>query len=218
MNYFNETPYRRYQEIREAVQKSEVHFTYNRATGYRIACQQRKSYALTFLYIPALTAVAIFILCMYLPIPKTMLFFALAGIVLYPFVPYISRVLLFAGVVLIILPLGFLRDSMWLLAAGVGLLVIRFTYDLWWLFISRVADRSLLASEALFETEWKQKNVALEGGGNYYMFGTSRADRKKGKDKPEPEAAGTDEAEAEDKETAVEAPPKGANPGRKKKK
>ena len=218
MNYFNETPYRRYQEITEAVRQGQVHFTYNRATGYRIACQQRKSYALTFLYIPALTAVAIFILTMYLPIPKTMLFFALAGIVLYPFVPFISRILLFAGVVLIILPLGFLRDSMWLLAAGVGLLVIRFTYDLWWLFISRVADRSLLASEALFETEWKQKNVALEGGGNYYMFGTSRADRKKGKDKPEPEASGTDQAEGEEKNTAGAAPPKRANPGGKKKK
>ena len=62
MNYFNETPYRRYQEITEAVRQGQVHFTYNRATGYRIACQQRKSYALTFLYIPALTAVAIFIL------------------------------------------------------------------------------------------------------------------------------------------------------------
>ena len=185
MNYFSDTPYRRYPEIREAVEKGEVRMTYNRATGYRIACQARKRYALTFLYIPALTAVVIYILCMFLPIPKTTILFALAGIVLYPFVPYISRVMLMAGVVLIVLSLGFLRDYLWLLAIGVGLIVIRFTYDLWWLFISRVADRSLLGNEALFETEWKQKNVALEApnGGSYYMFGKSRPKEEKKKDK-----------------------------------
>ena len=66
MNYFADTPYRRYPEIREAVQKGEVTLTYNRATGYRLACQVRKSFALTFLYIPALTAVVIYIMCLYL--------------------------------------------------------------------------------------------------------------------------------------------------------
>ena len=185
MNYFSDTPYRRYPEIREAVQKGEVSLTYNRATGYRLACQVRKSFALTFLYIPALTAVVIYVLCMFLPIPKTTILFALAGILLYPFVPYISRIMLMAGVVLIILSLGLMRDSMWLLAIGVGLIVIRYTYDLWWMFISRVADRSLLSSEALFETEWKQKNIALEGrgDGSYYMFGKTRAEKRKDRDK-----------------------------------
>jgi hypothetical protein len=184
MNYFADTPYRRYPEIREAVQKGEVTLTYNRATGYRLACQVRKSFALTFLYIPALTAVVIYIMCLYLPIPKTAILFSLAGIVLYPFVPFISRIMVFAGVILIVLSLGVLRESMWLLAAGVGLIVIRFTYGLWWLFISRVADRSLMNSEALFETEWKQKNIALEGSddGSYYMFGKTRPEKQK-KDK-----------------------------------
>ena len=87
MNYIIDTPYRRYQEIREAVKNSEVSFSYNRATGYRLACQARKTYAMTFLYIPAVTAVVIYILCMFLPIPKAAMFFALLGIVLYPFVP-----------------------------------------------------------------------------------------------------------------------------------
>ncbi len=181
MNYFSDTPYRRFPEIREAVMAGEATLTYNRATGYRIACQQRKSIALTFLYIPAVTAVVIYILCMYLPIPKAMIAFSLAGLVLYPFVPYISRIMLWAGVVLIVLALGFLRDSMWILAVGAGLVVIRFTYDLWWMFISRVTDRALMNSEALFETEWKQKNLALEGrsDGGYYMFGKTRPEKQK---------------------------------------
>ena len=199
MNYINDTPYRRYQEIREAVMKSEVSFSYNRATGYRLACQVHKRYAMTFLYIPALTAVVIYILCMFLPIPKTTMLFALAGIVLYPFVPYISRIMLMAGVVLIVLALGFLRDSLWILAVGAGLIVIRFTYDLWWLFISRVADRSLLASEPLFEAEWKQKNIALEkrSDGSYYMFGKTRPKEERKKEKGDQKQKKQEEGTAE---------------------
>ena len=197
MNYINDTPYRRYQEIREAVMKSEVSFSYNRATGYRIACQVRKSYAMTFLYIPALTAVVIYILCLYLPIPKTAMLFALLGIVLYPFVPYVRRILLGAGVVLIVLSAALMRDNMWPLALGAALIVVRFTYDLWWLFISRAANRSLLNDEDLFETEWKQKNVALEkpSDGSYYMFGKSKADKQKNKDKNKEKSEGNGAAE-----------------------
>ena len=185
MNYINDTPYRRYQEIREAVMKSEVCFSYNRATGYRIACQVRKSYAMTFLYIPALTAVVIYILCLYLPIPKAAMFFALLGIVLYPFVPYVRRLLLGAGVVLIVLSAALMRENMWPLALGAALIVVRLTYDVWWLFISRVANRTLLNDEAVFEAEWKQKNVALErhSDGSYFMFGKSKADKQKNKEK-----------------------------------
>ena len=93
---------------------------------------------------------------MYLPIPKTVILFALAGIVLYPFVPYISRVMVIAGIVLIFLPIWFLRDSMWVLAIGAGIIVIRFTYDLWWLFISRAADRALLRLYFTSELSLKQ--------------------------------------------------------------
>ncbi len=166
--------------------KSEISFSYNRATGYRLACQVRKNYALTFLYIPALTAVVIYILCMFLPIPKTAMLFALAGIVLYPFVPYVRRILLVAGVVLIALGAALMRDNMWPLALGAALIVIRFTYDLWWMFISRVANRSLLNDEDLFETEWKQKNVALEkhSDGSCFMFGKSRPKEEKKTKKP----------------------------------
>ena len=191
MNYFNDTPYRRYSEIREAVQRGEASLDYNRVTGYRLACQVRRSFALTFLYIPAVTAVVIYILCMFLPIPRLTILFALAGLALYPIVPYISRIMLIVGVALIILALGILRDSMWLLAVGAGLIVIRYVYGLWWIFISRVADRSLLSSEALFETEWKQKNLALESrdDGGYYMYGRgrSREERKKDRDKKKKE-------------------------------
>lgn len=185
MNYFSDTPYRRFPEIREAVRKGEVTVTYNRATGYRLACEARKSMAMTFLYIPAVTAVVIYILCLYLPIPKTMILFALAGLLLYPVAPYISRILLIAGVVLIFLPIWFLRDSMWILAIGAGLIVIRFTYDLWWILICRTADRSLLGSEEVFEKEWKQKSIALEDrdDGSYYMFGKTRPEKRKNKDK-----------------------------------
>ena len=92
----------------------------------------------------------------------------------------------------IILPILILRESMWILAIGVGLIVIRFTYDLWWLFISRVTDRALLENEAVFEAEWKQKTVAIqsEDDGSYYMFGKTRPEKQKKekKDKQEDKA------------------------------
>ena len=162
MYYFSDTPYRRFSEIQEAVRKGEMRLSYNRATAIRVASERRKRFAMLYLYIPAVTAVVLYILTMYLPIPKTVILFALAGLVLYPFVPYISRVMVIAGIVLIFLPIWFLRDSMWILAIGAGIIVIRFTYDLWWLFISRAADRALLENEAVFEAEWKQKTVALQ--------------------------------------------------------
>ena len=142
MYYFSDTPYRRFSEIQEAVRKGEMRLSYNRATAIRVASERRKRFAMLYLYIPAVTAVVLYILTMYLPIPKTVILFALAGLVLYPFVPYISRIMVIAGVVLIFLPIWFLRDSMWVLAIGAALIVIRFTYDLWWLFISRVTDRA----------------------------------------------------------------------------
>ena len=186
MYYYSDTPYRRFSEIQEAVRKGEMRLSYNRATAIRVASERRKSFALLYLYIPAVTAIVLYILTMYLPIPKTVILFALAGLVLYPFVPYISRVMLIAGIILIFLPIWFLRDSMWILAIGAGLIVIRFTYDLWWLFISRASDRALLEDEDLFEEEWKKKTVALEdtGDGRYYMFGVTRAEKQK-KDKGE---------------------------------
>ena len=183
MYYFSDTPYRRFSEIQEAVRKGEMRLSYNRATAIRVASERRKSFALAYLYIPAVTAVVLYILTMYLPIPKTVILFALAGLVLYPFVPYISRVMVIAGIVLIFLPIWFLRDSMWILAIGAGIIVIRFTYDLWWLFISRAADRALLENEAVFEAEWKQKTVALQSDdGSFYMFGKTRPEKQK-KDK-----------------------------------
>ena len=184
MYYFSDTPYRRFSEIQEAVRKGEMRLSYNRATAIRVASERRKRFAMLYLYIPAVTAVVLYILTMYLPIPKTVILFALAGLVLYPFVPYISRIMVIAGVVLIFLPIWFLRDSMWVLAIGAALIVIRFTYDLWWLFISRAADRALLENEAVFEAEWKQKNVALQSDddGSYYMFGKTRPEKQK-KDK-----------------------------------
>ena len=185
MYYFSDTPYRRFSEIQEAVRKGEMRLSYNRATAIRVASERRKSFALMYLYIPAVTAVVLYILTMYLPIPKTVILFALAGLVLYPFVPYISRIMVIAGIVLIFLPIWFLRDSMWILAIGAGIIVIRFTYDLWWLFISRAADRALLENEAVFEGEWKQKTVALQGDdGSFYMFGKTRPEKQK-KDKKE---------------------------------
>ena len=196
MYYFSDTPYRRFSEIQEAVRKGEMRLSYNRATAIRVASERRKSFALMYLYIPAVTAVVLYILTMYLPIPKTVILFSLAGIVLYPFVPYISRVMVIAGIVLIFLPIWFLRDSMWVLAIGAGIIVIRFTYDLWWLFISRAADRALLENEAVFEAEWKQKTVALQSDddGSYYMFGKTRPEKQK-KDKKDKK---TDQEEKED--------------------
>ena len=184
MYYFSDTPYRRFSEIQEAVRKGEMRLSYNRATAIRVASEKRRSFALLYLYIPAVTAIVLYILTMYLPIPKTVILFALAGLVLYPFVPYISRIMVVAGVILIFLPIWFLRDSMWVLAIGAGLIVIRFTYDLWWLFISRGADRALLENEDVFEAEWKKKTVALHGAddGSYYMFGKTRPEKQK-KDK-----------------------------------
>ena len=196
MYYFSDTPYRRFSEIQEAVRKGKIPLSSNRATAIRVASERRKSFALMYLYIPAVTAVVLYILTMYLPIPKTVILFALAGIVLYPFVPYISRVMVIAGIVLIFLPIWFLRDSMWVLAIGAGIIVIRFTYDLWWLFISRAADRALLENEAVFEAEWKQKTVALQSDddGSYYMFGKTRPEKQK-KDKKDKK---TDQEEKED--------------------
>ena len=183
-------------EIQEAVRKGEMRLSYNRATAIRVASERRKSFALMYLYIPAVTAVVLYILTMYLPIPKTVILFALAGIVLYPFVPYISRVMVIAGIVLIFLPIWFLRDSMWVLAIGAGIIVIRFTYDLWWLFISRAADRALLENEAVFEAEWKQKTVALQSDddGSYYMFGKTRPEKQK-KDKKDKQEDKAEESE-----------------------
>ena len=196
MYYFSDTPYRRFSEIQEAVRKGEARLSYNRATAIRVASERRKSFALMYLYIPAVTAVVLYILTMYLPIPKTVILFALAGIVLYPFVPYISRVMVIAGIVLIFLPIWFLRDSMWVLAIGAGIIVIRFTYDLWWLFISRAADRALLENEAVFEAEWKQKTVALQSDddGSYYMFGKTRPEKQK-KDKKDKQEDKAEESE-----------------------
>ena len=196
MYYFSDTPYRRFSEIQEAVRKGEIRLSYNRATAIRVASGRRKSFALMYLYIPAVTAVVLYILTMYLPIPKTVILFALAGIVLYPFVPYISRVMVIAGIVLIFLPIWFLRDSMWVLAIGAGIIVIRFTYDLWWLFISRAADRALLENEAVFEAEWKQKTVALQSDddGSYYMFGKTRPEKQK-KDKKDKQEDKAEESE-----------------------
>ena len=196
MYYFSDTPYRRFSEIQEAVRKGEIRLSYNRATAIRVASERRKSFALMYLYIPAVTAVVLYILTMYLPIPKTVILFALAGIVLYPFVPYISRVMGIAGIVLIFLPIWFLRDSMWVLAIGAGIIVIRFTYDLWWLFISRAADRALLENEAVFEAEWKQKTVAIqsEDDGSYYMFGKTRPEKQK-KDKKDKQEDKAEESE-----------------------
>lgn len=196
MYYFSDTPYRRFSEVREAALKGEVRLSYNRATAIRVASERRKSFALLYLYIPAITAVVLYILTLYLPIPKTVILFALAGLVLYPFVPYVSRIMLLAGVLLIFLPILFLRESMWILAIGVGLLVIRFTYDLWWLFISRAADRALLENEAVFEAEWKQKTVALQSDddGSYYMFGKTRPEKQK-KDKKDKKEDKTEESE-----------------------
>ena len=211
MYYYSDTPYRRFSEIREAVGKGEARLSYNRATAIRVASERRKSFAMLYLYIPAVTAVVLYILTMYLPIPKLVILFALAGLLLYPFVPYVSRIMVIAGILLIFLPIWFLRDSLWILAIGVGLIVIRFTYDLWWLLISRAADRALLENEALFEEEWKKKTVALEdsGDGSYYMFGKTRPEKqKKGKDKKETE---------EDK-SAGETPPEAAKSGKKGKK
>ena len=186
MYYYSDTPYRRFSEIQEAVRKGDVRLSYNRATAIRVASERRKSFALLYLYIPAVTAIVLYILTMYLPIPKTVILFALAGLLFYPFVPYISRIMVIAGVLLIFLPIWFLRDSMWILAIGAGLIVIRFTYDLWWLLISRTSDRALLEDEDLFEEEWKKKTVALrsEDDGSYYMFGKTRPEKqKKDKDK-----------------------------------
>ena len=196
MYYFSDTPYRRFSEIREAALKGEVRLSYNRATAIRVASERRKSFALLYLYIPVITAVVLYILTLYLPIPKTVILFALAGLVLYPFVPYVSRIMLLAGVLLIFLPILFLRESMWILAIGVGLLVIRFTYDLWWLFISRAADRALLENEAVFEAEWKQKTVALQSDddGSYYMFGKTRPEKQK-KEKKDKKEDKTEESE-----------------------
>ena len=197
MYYFSDTPYRRFPEIREAVLKGEVRLSYNRATAIRVASERRKSFALAYLYIPAVTAVVLYILTLYLPIPKTVILFALAGFLLYPFVPYVSRVMLLAGVLLIFLPILFLRESMWILAIGAGLIVIRFTYDLWWLFISRAADRALLENEAVFEGEWKQKTVALQNDdGSYYMFGKTRPEKQK-KDKKDKKAEKEENGAAE---------------------
>ena len=180
MYYFSDTPYRRFSEIQEAVRKGEMRLSYNRATAIRVASERRKSFALMYLYIPAVTAVVLYVLTMYLPIPKTVILFALAGIVLYPFVPYISRVMVIAGIVLIFLPIWFLRDSMWILAIGAGIIVIRFTY--------RAADRALLENEAVFEGEWKQKTVALQSDdGSFYMFGKTRPEKQK-KDKKDKKA------------------------------
>ena len=93
--------------------------------------------------------------------------------------------LLGAGVVLIVLSAALMRENMWPLALGAALIVVRFTYDVWWLFISQVANRTLLNDEAAFEAEWKQKNVALErhSDGSYFMFGKTTADNQKNKDK-----------------------------------
>ena len=197
MYYYSDTPYRRFPEIREAVRKGEVRLSYNRATALRVATGKRKSFALLYLYIPAITAVVLYILTMYLPIPKTVILFALAGLLFYPFVPYISRIMVIAGVILIFLPIWFLRDSMWILAIGAGLIVIRFTYDLWWLFITRTADRALLENEDVFETEWKQKNVALQGedGGSYYMFGKTRPEKQKARKEEKAKAEEADGGE-----------------------
>ena len=196
MYYFSDTPYRRFSEIREAALKGDIRLSYNRATAIRVASGRRKSFALMYLYIPAVTAVVLYILTLYLPIPKTVILFALAGLVLYPFVPYVSRVMVIAGVALIFLPILILRESMWILAIGVGLIVIRFTYDLWWLFISRVTDRALLENEAVFEAEWKQKTVAIqsEDDGSYYMFGKTRPEKQK-KDKKDKQEDKAEESE-----------------------
>ena len=196
MYYFSDTPYRRFSEIREAALKGDIRLSYNRATAIRVASGRRKSFALMYLYIPAVTAVVLYILTLYLPIPKTVILFALAGLLLYPFVPYVSRVMVIAGVALIFLPILILRESMWILAIGVGLIVIRFTYDLWWLFISRAADRALLENEAVFEAEWKQKTVALQSDddGSYYMFGKTRPEKQK-KDKKDKQEDKAEESE-----------------------
>ena len=62
MYYFSDTPYRRFSEIREAALKGDIRLSYNRATAIRVASGRRKSFALMYLYIPAITAVVLYVL------------------------------------------------------------------------------------------------------------------------------------------------------------
>lgn len=179
MDYSADTPFRTYKDIQTAVQEKRAILSYNRATAYHIACRVSAINVVLNIIIPFVSIALMFVACKVYDISMWVLLFGIIALVLYAQIPYWKNALIIIAIFLIAIPLFILKNAMWLLGIGVGIIGMLIGYYIWWSIIANVASGAIMTNESLFESVWTDKNVALRTNNTINGFYTYQCGKGK---------------------------------------
>ena len=173
MDYSTDTPFINYQDIKNAYDNNQIRFSFNRKIAFDLSLTEHKWGGIATLLVPITSIVSMFIVCLFVDASKWIVLFGLLSLLVYSLIPHLKWMFWFLALVLIVLPLIFLPNFMWMLVIGVGIIGMMLGYGVWWTIISLSATRAILNDEAIFEEAWRMRGVAIEdntSNRNLYFF------------------------------------------------
>ena len=169
MDYSKDTPFKTYQEIKEAIRTKKATISFDRTFAYNIASKGNTFVILFNLIIPIISIILMWIVCSIFGVSKWVLLFAIATLLLYTFVPHLKGVFWLIAIIAIALPL-ILHKAIWLMAIGAGIVGMMIGYYIWWGVVSAKAIDIVFYSEDVFEDLWKTGKFALRTDNTFNGF------------------------------------------------
>ena len=180
MDYSQDTPFKSFEEIKNAVKAHKVSFSWRRGSAYNLVCESYKMMILSNLMIPLFSLLFMLISCQVLSVSK---WIALLTLIVLPLNMVISNRLnglfMCIALIFIVVPLWVINSVLWLVPIGAGIIGMMVGDYIWWGLTSGIATNLILTGEFLFMDEWSKRGFAIrdrDANGKLYIFGFGTLD------------------------------------------
>lgn len=176
----NKLPYNSYADLFSAILSGKADMKFQRSDIMEVASIQKPHFSKLGIYIPFLLSLA-FIIWFCVQVNSWWLLLTIPLNFLLTFsichMPKFHRI----SFVLIVLAF-FINIPLWLLTWGVSVLIIHYTYNIWWSIVSATAVKELTINEGAFVWLWNRYSICIiDSYGNTYSrtYTSSTSDEHK---------------------------------------